>query len=385
MGRVRREIYGIGYSEDQAFKDTYGGAGGTVFLECVRIADEDSRSKTAVVFSHPVGGGTFLPMISALARTGVDCIYVNPRYRGNDSALIMEKCVRDLGAGIADAKERFGYETIILGGWSGGGSLSLFYQDQAETPTLTHTPAGDPYDLTAAGLVPADGIMLLAAHVSRAVTLTEWIDPSIMDEDNPFARDPSLDIYAAVGPKPPFSEDFLARYRDAQLARNWRITDWVKQTLEDLRTRGETAMERGFVTHGTMADPRFLDPAIDPSDRRPGECYLGEPRIVNDGPVGLARFSTLRSWLSQWSHDDTNADGLGNAARVSCPVLVVSNTADLACTPSHAQRLFDAVGHDRKTRKDIDGADHYYIETPELAGQAAGICRDWLEAESLLV
>ena len=384
MERLERQIYGVGYTEQQAFKDTYGGAGGMVFLECVRIAAKESRAKTAVGFSHPVGGGAFLPMISALARSGVDCVYVNTRYRGNDSALIMEKCVRDLGAGIADAKQRFGYETIILGGWSGGGSLSLFYQDQAENPTLTHTPAGDRYDLTSAGLVPADAIMLLAAHVSRAVTLTEWMDPSVKDEDTPFARDPSLDIYASVGPKPPFSDDFLAQYRAAQLARNRRITAWVRQTLEDLQTRSEPAMERGFTTHGTMADPRFLDPAIDPSDRRPGECYLGEPRIVNDGPVGLARFSTLRSWLSQWSHDDTNADGLGNAARVSCPVLVINNTADLACTPSHAQRLFDAVAHDRKACHDIKGADHYYIETPELAGKAADLCRDWLESEGLI-
>ncbi len=384
MAGPQREIYGIGYREEQSFKDTYGGAGGMVFLECVRIALPGQTSRAAVVFSHPVGGGAFLPMISALARTGIDCIYVNTRYRGNDSALIMEKCLRDLGAGIADAKQRFGYEKIILGGWSGGGSLSLFYQDQAEHPTLTHTPAGDAYDLTSAGLVPADAVMLLAAHVSRAVTLTEWIDPSIHDESAPFARDTRLDIYAPTGPKPPFAADFIAEYRAAQLARNRRITNWVKDTLQALRARGEVAMERGFTTHGTMADPRFLDPALDPSDRRPGECYLGDPRIVNDGPVGLARFSTLRSWLSQWSHDDTQADGIGNASRVSCPVLVISNSADLACTPSHATRLFDAVGHQRKAFHEIAGADHYYIETPELAGTAAGLCHDWLAGEGLL-
>ena len=32
------------------------------------------------------------------------------------------------------AREELGYERVALGGWSGGGSLSLFYQ--AEHPTL---------------------------------------------------------------------------------------------------------------------------------------------------------------------------------------------------------------------------------------------------------
>ena len=61
---------------------------------------------------------------------------------------------------------------------------------------------------------------------------------------------------------------------------------------------------------GTMADPKCLDPTIDPNERAPGTSFLGDPRIVNDGPIGLARFSTLRSWLSQWSVDDSKADGI---------------------------------------------------------------------------
>lgn len=30
---------------------------------------------------------------------------------------------------------------------------------------------------------------------------------------------------------------------------------------------------------------------------------LGDPQLVNRSPVGLARFCTLRNWLSQWSYD----------------------------------------------------------------------------------
>lgn len=375
MPNLIREPYSVVYKEEAGFKDVYGGAGGIVFTENMRLYLEGTQSKRAIVFSHPIGGGSFLPLVLALARAGHHVIYCNPRYRGNDTALIMEKCVSDLGACLKDARQRLGYEQFILGGWSGGGSLSLFYQDQAENPTITHTPAGDPCDLTALGLTPADGIMLLAAHISRAVTLTEWIDPSIADETRPFERDPALNVYDPANPdQPPYSDAFVARFRAAQVARNRRITDWVKSELASL----EPNAERCFTVQGTMADVRWTDPAQDPSDRRPYECYLGVPRIANDGPVGLARFTTLRSWLSQWGYDTTNANGLVNAARISCPVLVINNTADLACTPSHARRLFDAVGHDDKEFRDIAGADHYYIERPDLLPEAVQTVSDWI-------
>lgn len=379
-----REPYLVTHAETSAFKDVYGGAGERVVVECMRIYRHGTQAESVILFSHPIGGGAFLPLVTALAMAGHHVIYCNPRYRGNDTALIMEKCVADLGACLSHARERLGYKRVVLGGWSGGGSLSLFYQDQAEHPTITQTPAGDPYDLTAKSLPPADGIMLLAAHVSRAVTLTEWMDPSIRDEAKPFTRDPDLNIYDPANPhQPPYDDTFVTRFRAAQRERNARVTGWVRQTLTDLRKRGEPNAERAFTVHGTMASVCWTDPAQDPSDRRPYTCYLGEPRIANDGPVGLARFTTLRSWLSQWSLEATNADGLGNASRVSCPVLVINNTADLACTPSHARRLFAAVGHTRKAYRDIKGADHYYIERADLLPEAVKACSDWLATENL--
>lgn len=373
-----REPYGYVYAEDSVLKEVYGGPSGQVFVECMRIHRDNTTSKTAILFSHPIGGGSFLPLVTALAREGHHVIYCNTRYRGNDTALILEKCVLDLGACVADLKQRFGYEKVILGGWSGGGSLALFYQDQAERPTITLTPAGDPADLIGAKLQPADGVMLLAAHISRSVTLTEWMDPSIRDEDHPFDRGNDLNIFAANAAKPPYTDAFVARFRAAQIARNRRITARVKATLEDLKAASEPNAERPFVVNGTMCDVRWTDPTQDPSDRRPYTCYLGDPRIANDGPVGLARFTTLRSWLSQWSYDDSCANGLLNAARISVPVLVINNTADLACTPSHAQRLFEAVASKDKQYVDVKGADHYYIERPDLLPVAVKAVSDWL-------
>ena len=103
---------------------------------------------------HPIGGGAYLPMINALARAGHHVIYCNSRFRGTDSALLMEKVVEDLGECIKDAKNRLGYSKVVLAGWSGGGSLSVFYQQQAQHPTVTASPSGDGPDLTKLGLHP---------------------------------------------------------------------------------------------------------------------------------------------------------------------------------------------------------------------------------------
>ena len=163
------------------------------------------------------------------------------------------------------------------------------------------------------------------------------------------------------------------------------ITAWVKDQLADLKAQGLENHERCFTVQGTMADPRFLDPTLDPSDRRPNWCMLGDPKVVNDGPVGLARFTTLRSWLSQWAYDESNADGLKCAARIACPMLVIENSADDACTPSHTRRLFEAIGTDDKEMHEIAGANHYYSgpDQRETLAQAVGVITDWLTRHQL--
>jgi len=285
--------YLIAYQNISAARDVYGGVSELIVLESYLLKPKTKPSDTVLVFMHPIGGGAYLPMINALARAGHHVIYCNSRFRGTDSALLMEKVVEDLGECIKDAKDRLGYDKVVLAGWSGGGSLSVFYQQQAKHPTVTASPSGDGPDLTKLGLVPADGIMMLAAHISRHGTLTEWLDASILDESDPSKRDPELDLYNPDNPnQPPYTEEFIARYREAQIARNRRITKWVKAKLAELKGAGRPDDEFAFVVHGTMADPRWLDPTVDPNERAPRTTYLGDPHVVNMGPFGLARFCT---------------------------------------------------------------------------------------------
>jgi hypothetical protein len=376
----QRVPYLIVYDEESAFKDTYAGQIGKVVVEAMHLKP-DAPSDSVVIFSHPIGGGSWLPLVSNLARMGVHTIYCNTRYRGNDTALIMERAVMDFGACIRHAKEKLGYAKVYLGGWSGGGAQSLFYQAEAQDPRVTHTPAGDPYDLTAAQFIPADGVLLLAAHLSRNLTLTEWMDASIDDESRPFERNPKWNLYAPDGPKPPYSADFVAEYRARQISRNRRITAWAQDELAALKRAGLEHHERCFTVQGTMADPRWLDPLVDPNDRPPNHCMLGDPFVVNDGPVGLARFTTLRSWLSQWSYDLSNGDGLKCAARIGSPMLVIENSADDACTPSHASRLIAAADKCTIDHHVVAGANHYYFGQAAQLNEASVLVRDWVTAQ----
>ncbi|MEM9623992.1 MAG: alpha/beta hydrolase [Pseudomonadota bacterium] len=357
-----RIAYAVGFKENATYSDVYGGGGALVGLDCHLVRPLDERSETLIVFMHPVGGGMYLPMVRGLAAAGHHVLLANSRYRGADYALIMEKVAHDLGEAILDAKTRLGYQRVVLAGWSGGGSLSMWYQALAEAGGgITETAAGDPYEVTADRLPAADAVLMLAAHVSRHCIFTEWLDPSILDETQPAVRSAELNLYDPSNPnQPPYSPDFLTEFAAAQVARNRRITAWVKEQLAAIRISGNPHRELAFTVHGTMADPRWLDPAIEPSDRVPGVCYLGDPEVVNDGPVGLARYCSLRSWLSQWSFDDARCDALAAGSGVSVPVLVVGNSADDACTPSHTSRLFEAVSHSRKQLHVVQGATHYY-------------------------
>lgn len=369
----------VSFAETAAFTETYGFAGsqGRVFLEGQWLRPHGGGGDTVLIFMHPASTLNLMPLPQALARAGWPVICAGSRYAKNDTALIMEKVVADLAAYVRYAREDLGYARVVLAGWSGGGSLATFYQSQAERPDITATPAGDPYDLTALDLPTADALMVIAAHTGRARILAEWIDPSVQDEADPDRRDPGLDLYGGAV-APPYAAEFLATFRAAQKARIDRITDAALSRLEDLRRRGGGEVERPFLVHRTLADPRFLDPTVEPNGRMPGRCYLGDPETVNSGPVGLARFTTLRAWLSQWSPDHSRADAVECVRRVTAPLLVVENGADDAVPVAHPRDVFEAATMADKTYRRIEGATHYYRDQPEQERAAVDLIGAWL-------
>lgn len=381
---VETEWVHVELSERSAIREVYGFSGrqDRISLEGLRLLPARKRSRTLLIYMHPATTLQLLPVPRAMARAGIHVLCAGSRYARNDSPLIMENVVRDYGAYVRHAKEQWGYEKIVVTGWSGGGSLTALYQSQAERPSITQTPAGDPVDLT--GLVAADAMIFHAAHLSRAEVLRDFIDPSVLDENDPSIRDHRLDLYDERNPnRPPYSSDYIQYFRAAQLARIRRRTALVKELLNELRHQRRAERERALLTHRTLADPRFLDGNLDPNDRRTGWCYLGDPEAANCSPAGLARFSTLRAWLSQWSIDDSQADAIVSARRISVPLLAIENSADDAVPQPHTRRFLEAAASQDKEFRVIRGADHYYSEQPEKLREAVAVTVDWLSERGL--
>jgi len=383
--RYARTPYLVVHREDRVRKDVYGAIDDVVALQAQLIRGTNP-SDTVLIVMHPIGAPAWLPVFAHLARAGHHIIACASRYSAGDAPLEMENVVLDLGACIRDAKERLGYKKVVLLGWSGGGSLMAGYQAEAEKPVIQLTASGEETPLAGAKLIAGDALMLVASHRSRHQLLTGQIDPSVLDERDPDKRDPSLDIYDPANPaQPPYAQDFIARYRAAQIARNRKISEWARDKLASLKARGGAHDEFCFVTHRTMADLRWVDPAVDPNQRRPNWTYLGDPRVVNDSASALGRFSSLRGWLSQWSYDHAQFDSVVSGPRIGAPSIVVTAGADDACPPEHTDLMFEALGSADKTKATIDHANHYFTgeDGKSHLTQAVGLISRWLAERGL--
>jgi pimeloyl-ACP methyl ester carboxylesterase len=368
-------LLGIPVDLDSQALDTYSGVARHAGKVWASLHVPASPTRTVLVVVHPTSNFLGHYLLPLAASFGVAAAGLTTRYLGNDSTLIMENCLLDVAAAVRYLRQ-LGYERVILVGNSGGGGLAAMYQSQAERPTISRTPAGDPPDLTKSDLPPADAVVAFMAHPGRAAVYTSWLDPAIISEADPSRRDPELDMFNPAN-GPPYSDAFLKKYRDAQVQRNNKITRWVQDTL------ASTPHDLPFVVHGTCADPRFVDLSIEPDDRLAGTLW-GPAETANLMPASLGHYSSLRSWLSQWSIETTNCHGPTQISRVSVPVLVMYGTADQACFESDALSLYDAVAHDRKRLIPIKGATHYFQGQPEMLRQALADMLEWLREYDLI-
>ncbi len=339
------------------------------------VAALPSEATIGVILMHPASNLMNHYLIDPLAGQGIGVLALNSRYCGGDSALIMEHVIQDVGAGVKFLRGQ-GMKTVALIGNSGGAALMAFYQAQAERLTITETPAGDPVDLRAEDLPLADGIALLAGHPGRGRLMLGYLDASVTDEADPIATDPSLDIFNTDN-GPPFDAGFVARVRAGQRRRSEAITAWARERLAIIRALPDGRRDEAFVVHRTYADPRFLDLSLDPSDRKAGGNRGASAREANLSANNLGRFTTLTSWLSQWSLD-THADGPACLAATSVPVLQLDYTADGGVYPSDVA-LWSAAGGARIENHRLVGASHYMQGQPDLLARAVDLTVDWLK------
>lgn len=306
--------------------------------------------KTAAVMSHPTVPVAGFYLFEPLKAMGLPCLAVATRFIGNDATLNIERCAQDVGTAIRFLKDR-GYERIILLGFSGGGSLMTFYQAQAENLTATHLPDGRPSGLLPEHLPPADKIALFGHHLGRSQTLRNVLDASVLDEKDLTKSDPSLDVFNPDN-GPPFSHEFVARIRAGQAARMQRITGWVKQRIAQLQAEYGPEADEAFIVHRTNADPFMF---AETSDFKGNRDAIQDMNLAANG---LGRFSSLRSWLSQWATDISHADGPKNMAQTTIPVLSIVQQGDHRAHPDYLGQWEEAMG-ERFTEHHYFSATHY--------------------------
>jgi hypothetical protein len=312
-------------------------------------------------------------LASHVAELGFGFLGWNTRFRGDEAHFLLDHALADIGVGVRWLREQAGVQAVVLLGNSGGGSLMAAYQSQATAPTIQPVTGMSP--LTAIENLPAGDLFIaLSAHSGRPEVLTSWLDPSVTDEADPLSVDPELDPYDHRH-GPPFSQDFQHRYRAAQRARNERITDWALDELD--RLSDSRARDRLFTLSRTWADLRMIDPAIEPSDRRPGWCYLGDPMRANYGVFGIGAVSTLRTWLSMWSLRTSQCTAAPHLRRITVPSLVVHATADTGVFDSDARLLYDSLAAEDKSLAAIR-ADHYLLQPAGAREHAASLLTSWV-------
>ncbi|MFM7262760.1 MAG: alpha/beta hydrolase, partial [Acidimicrobiales bacterium] len=191
---------------------------------------------------------------------------------------------------------------------------------------------------------------------------------------------------------------WLARYREAQVARVARLDAVAKQSIADSEAAG-TALEsvhkstnpaqwrdlrarrvftRYMTIYRTLADPAYLDLSIDPDDRPMGSLFaFPDPMEANYGRGGLARTMTARGWLSTWSGLSSHARLADTMPRVTVPTMLVHPTADTEIRVRQAMAIVENAGAKDTTYLEMKGAPHYLEGHRRPAIEAVA---DWLRA-----
>jgi len=339
----------------------------------------------ALLAMHPRVDFSAHYLVPPLVGAGYAFMGSTTRNLGNDADALHERLLLDVAGSMAYLRAR-GFRKIVLVGNSGGGSLFAFYLSQAaKAPAdrLTTAPSGDRVALADVDMPAGDGFCILAAHLGEGMFLLDRLDPSVVDEGNPTAVEPRLDMYdprngyrpMTEGPSR-YSKDFLAEFRAAQRARCVRLDRLALDACEEaayfraklkaappaerLRLARHALQRRYLLIYRTLADPRYLDPTLDPSERPLGSIFsYGRDPIAGNYGEGLARAMSARGWLSTWSGLSSNAALERTLPGVRVPTQVICPMADTDIYPGDCRQAFAASAAEDKSYHELPGADHY--------------------------
>ena len=266
---------------------------------------ERGAAHVGVHLMHPRADSSGSYVIRPLVAAGCAVLARSSRSPNNDTMVVQEQLLLDVAAGVTFLRES-GCHHVILLGLSSGAPLAAFYQAEARAAAgmrLRETPAGDVLDLNTFSMPPADAIISLCGHGGLGWVMSKLIDPAVIDERDPLACDPDLDLYDPrngfrIPPESSrYTPAFLERYRAAQRERVKRIDQQARRLLaigEVARAAVHFRADRqagrnpcrallGSVRSGGSVDPRTISHLI--PNTREGRLDRSPVRAVFRPPL----------------------------------------------------------------------------------------------------
>ena len=303
-------------------------------------------------------------LIEPLAERGMCCMGLNSRYAGNDTVLLMERVIQDLGAGVKFLHEA-GYDRVVLIGNSGGAALASFYQAQAEQFQRRHLrrrrPDAPEPERSAAGrrhrpVRRARGALEAAARLDRPVGDRRARRARGRRRARHVRRAPCGAVQRRV-PR--------ALSRGAARAARPHRGMGARAAAHAARHAGRAA--RRVVHRAPHARRPALRRSVDRRERsragqRVGRCAIGQLRGQLDGPHDIADRVPVAMVvaLARRRPDEPRAHERRRAA------------ADLhrrpVDVPEHARRMAGGGGT-RIRNVDVRGANHYLAGQPQLVAR----------------
>ncbi len=365
----------------------------------------NGTTDTVVCIMHPREFMACHYLIPDIVGAGVAAWSQSPRSVGNDMRLEHEIALHDVAAGLQFLRGA-GFRRIVLCGNSGGSGLYALYAQQSALPPaerIQRTPGGRATGLDTLDMPAVDGMVLVAPHPGQGALLLGCIDPSVADEADALAADPTLDPFAPgngymeAPARSRYETAFIERYRTAQRGRVERLDGIARALIRErmdarraVKAGAGSAEERRRAAHTpimtvwrTDADLRCFDLTLDPSDRKYGSLWGRDPFASNYGAVGFARTCTPESWLSTWSGLSSNALLSKTGPAVVQPTLLIEYTGDQCCFPSVIAGIAGSLGTSDLRHERVRGDHHGRALAPnEEAGRyvAGRMAADWLHA-----
>ena len=365
---------------------------------------------SVVCIMHPRELGVTHYLVPDILDAGHACWIQGSRSVGNDLRLEHETALFDVAAGLQHLRASGFHKTLLLGNSGGAALYGLYTQQALSAPAqrIAQTPAGRPTRLDSLDMPVPDALVFLAPHPGPGQLLMAGIDPSVLDDADPFGTDPDLDPFAPRNGfdlhtrQGRYEAGFVTRYRDAQTRRVARIDAHARALLQQkARARqalkspdipaAERAVQQREATHApifqvwrTDADLRSWDTRLDPSDRLPGSLWGQDPFSSNYGSVAFARVVTPESWLSSWSALSSHASFDKFGPSLDLPTLVVEYSGDQAVFPGDLDRIYASIGSTCKHRVRVRGNHHGHpLAAGDTSGQVlAGLhIRQWLQEQ----